>query len=206
MKEKKIKRMKLSNNLLVNLSLEKVWKFFDDTDSFAKTVPTLKEYTLINETEFKGKVGITLGKIPIRSRLDFEITEKVHQEKICGKGVSYLGESIVNMKKSKNESGEITKKSCGKLDIILKLASDGEGRTLVQFSADIVAEGRLRKIYQSIINTKIPTLKQEFVDNLRKTLQVQIDQLPEIDAETGEVIPEPPKKRRFFRRMVTQEA
>lgn len=180
-KEKKNKVIKIVNNLVIGMPLDKMWAFFDNTDEFAKTVPTLKEYTLTSDTEFTGKVGITLGKIPIRSRLDFTITEKQAPGLIVGEGVSYLGASLVGMKKSKKETREVNKKSVGYLKIRLELSEFSTGKTLVKFSADVQAEGRLKKIYQSIIKTKVPALKQELVDNLKEALKVSIEQLSDIE-------------------------
>lgn len=202
-----MKGVRIINHLNVKKSTDELWKFFSNIEKFAAIVPSVIEYRMVDDVTFTGKVGVTLGKIPVRSKLTFNITRKIGPSFMEAEGVSYLGEAVVSMKRSGKETAEVNKKSVGRIKTTLNLVSLTDGETRVEFVADIFSEGRLRKIYESIIKFKVPFLKKQFVENLTHELGIAIEQLPEPEnsgapeIDDGENTPKKKGKiRQFFSR------
>ncbi len=203
--KKTAKPVRISNTLLVNKPIHELWEFFADIERFAGFVPTVKEYKMEDEVTFSGKVGVTLGKIPVRSKIIFKITKKEGPFYMEAEGISYMGETIVEMKKSKSEAGEINKKSVGRISTTLRLSVESDNSTRLDFVANVVAEGKLRNIYNSIVKLKVPAIKKEFVENLRRAFSVAVEQIEDqVEAVIGVETPAGEKKpgriRRFFSR------
>jgi|GEM_PF-2862923 len=203
--KKTAKPVKISNTLLVNKPIQELWDFFVDIERFAGFVPTVKEYKMEDDVTFSGKVGVTLGKIPVRSKVIFKITKKEGPFYLEAEGISYMGETIVEMKKSKSEAGEINKKSVGRISTTLRLTVESEHSTRLEFVANVVAEGKLRNIYNSIVKLKVPAIKKEFVENLRRAFSVAVEQIEEVaipvaDSESPAGEKKKGKIRSFFSR------
>lgn len=201
--------VRIVNNLNIKKNSDELWQFFSNIQKFAAIVPSVIEYRMVDDVTFVGKVGVTLGKIPVRSKLTFNITKKNAPSFMEAEGVSYLGEAVVSMKKSGKETTEVNKKSVGRIATTLNLIALSASETRVEFVADIIAEGRLRKIYESIIKFKVPLLKNQFVENLTKELGITVEQLPEPENVEGPEYPDAAPKqkgkiRQFFSRKKNQ--
>lgn len=197
--------VRIVNHLNIKKSTQDLWDFFSNIEKFASIVPSVIEYRMIDDVTFAGKVGVTLGKIPVRSKLTFNITTKKAPDFMAAEGVSYLGEAVVGMKRSGKETTEVNKKSVGRITTTLNLIALSASETRVEFVADVFAEGRLRKIYESIIKFKVPLFKRQFVEKLAAELLTEIEQLPEpehvLAPESGDIGEKKKGRiRRFFTR------
>ncbi|MBV6492521.1 MAG: hypothetical protein LDLANPLL_00515 [Turneriella sp.] len=195
--------VRIVNHLNIKKPVQDLWSFFSNIEKFASIVPSVIEYRMVDETTFIGKVGVTLGKIPVRSKLTFNITKREAPLFMAAEGVSYLGEAVVSMKKSGKETAEVNKKSVGRITTTLNLIVISDSETRVEFVADVFAEGRLRKIYESIIKFKVPLFKRQFFESLTTELGTPIEQLPEPEAVVPEMKTDEPQKRKlknFFKR------
>ncbi|MBI2897830.1 MAG: hypothetical protein HYY06_30000 [Deltaproteobacteria bacterium] len=146
----------------------RVWELVGNIDAFARCVPTLIEHEVQDDDRAVGIVGVTLGAIPIRSRVDIEVTERRPPERLRGRAVSYLGDTIATQIR-KGQPGAVAADAVGRIDIVLDLEEAGE-RTRLRFQCDVEAEGKLEKIYQSILRLKADALKAELERNVRAAL------------------------------------
>lgn len=197
--------VRIVNHLNIKKSTEDLWAFFSNIEKFASIVPSVIEYRMIDDVTFAGKVGVTLGKIPVRSKLTFNITTKQAPDFMAAEGVSYLGEAVVSMKRSGKETTEVNKKSVGKITTTLNLIALSSSETRVEFVADVFAEGRLRKIYESIIKFKVPLFKRQFVEKLAAELLTEIEQLPEPEEISHPEVPGGEKKKGRFRQFFSRK-
>lgn len=166
----------IEDQFVINKPRSEVWAFFDDFNGLATCVPTLKEFELHGGNVIEGKVGVTLGAIPVTSKVHIEVTTKRAPECIQAHGLSYLGETIATQL-AKGES-KYQAEDTGQLYLHLDLRDEGPGRTRVMLCAGVEAEGRLRKMYESIMRLKVPAMKQEFKDKVSAALKTTCDALP----------------------------
>jgi carbon monoxide dehydrogenase subunit G len=148
---------------------EYVWSLVGDIHAFARCVPTLVEHEIVGPDRATGVVGVTLGAIPVRSRVDIEITERQAPELLLGKAVSYLGDTIVSQLRG-GQAGSVPPDAVGTILMRLELHTAGERRTRLVFRCDVDAEGKLERIYQSILRLKADSLKAEFERNVKSAL------------------------------------
>jgi len=158
----------LNDKIVFDASREKVWSLLNDFEKFAKCIPTLKEYVIDGNTA-EGIVGVTLGAVPIESKI--QLTFKINEEGYCivANGVSYLGETIQNIKKNKDKPIKINNDSVGKFDVMCVLFN-ADGKTSLVYEVKVNAEGKLQKIYESIIRLKLPAMQQEFYEKFSSNL------------------------------------
>lgn len=158
----------IEDQFVVHRPLSEVWQFFDDFAGLAACVPTLQEFSIVSEREIEGKVGVTLGAIPVTSKVRIEVTEKREPTCIQAIGVSYLGETIATQ--LARDAGNYKVDDTGLLYLHLDLQDEGGAATRVMFCAGVEAEGKLRKMYESIIRLKVPAMKAEFRDKVARAL------------------------------------
>lgn len=153
--------------------IQDVWNFFNDFETFAKCIPTLKEYKITDMEAKKGegKVGMKLGMIPVESRLVMQVTEMREPECIKAEGYSFLGETLVEQIRSGKAMEGIDKGSMGKIALHLDLRQTDDGKTKIIYQANVEAEGRLRKIYDAIMKLKSKALQTEFEEGIKKALE-----------------------------------
>ncbi len=158
---------------VVAKSIQDVWNFFNDFETFAKCIPTLKEYKITDMEAKKGegKVGMKLGMIPVESRLVMQVTEMREPECIKAEGYSFLGETLVEQIRSGKAMEGIDKGSMGKIALHLDLRQTDDGKTKIIYQAHVEAEGRLRKIYDAIMKLKSKALQAEFEEGIKKALE-----------------------------------
>ena len=158
----------IEDQFIIRRPLADVWRFFDDFAGLAACVPTLQEFSIVSDREIEGKVGVTLGAIPVTSKVRIEVTEKRAPECIQAFGVSYLGETIATQLARNAANYKVD--DTGLLYLHLDLRDEGGAGTRVMFCAGVEAEGKLRKMYESIIRLKVPAMKAEFRDKVGRAL------------------------------------
>jgi carbon monoxide dehydrogenase subunit G len=161
----------IDDQFVIRKPLAEVWAFFDDFEGLATCVPTLQEFAITADNRIEGKVGVTLGAIPITSKIRLEITEKRPLECIQAHGLSYLGETIATQLSKDADKYQIT--DTGQIYLHLDVRSEDAESTRIMFCAGVEAEGKLRKMYESIMRLKVPAMKVEFMDKVGKALQAE---------------------------------
>lgn len=160
----------IEDQFVVGRPLHEVWAFFDDFAGLAGCVPTLQQFAIVRENLIEGKVGVTLGAIPITSKVRLEIRERRQPHCIQAFGISYLGETIATQLTKPGEKEKYAHGDAGQLYLHLDLLEEELSSTRVMMCAGVEAEGRLRKIYESIIRLKVPAMKAEFRDRVSRAL------------------------------------
>lgn len=183
--------IRLEARFLLKTPLERTWGFFADFHRFAQCIPTLKSYQLLDETKAEGKVGVKLGVLPVESRVYIEIKEKRAPECIKAEGISYLGETIVEQIRQ-GDAGRFDRDAVGRFQIHLDLREQTP-HSLVLFEAGVEAEGRLRRIYESIIKRKLPEMKKEFLEKVMGALQCEAKELEKVEAPASSIPIEQPE-------------
>lgn len=161
----------IEDQFVIPKPINDVWQFFDDFEGLAACVPTLKEFRIEGDNIIEGKVGVTLGAIPVTSKVRLEVAAKRAPECIMAHGVSYLGETIATQL-----AKDVTKyrsDDTGRLYLHLDLRPEGPTATRVLICAGVEAEGKLRKIYESIMRLKVPTMKKEFQEKIGRALATE---------------------------------
>lgn len=161
----------IEDQFVIRRPLPEVWRFFDDFAGLAACVPTLQEFAIVSDREIEGKVGVTLGAIPVTSKVRIEVTEKRAPVCIQAFGVSYLGETIATQ--LARDAANYKVDDTGLLYLHLDLHDEGDGATRIMFCAGVEAEGKLRKMYESIIRLKVPAMKAEFRDKVGRALAAE---------------------------------
>jgi carbon monoxide dehydrogenase subunit G len=154
--------------VLVACSLDHAWALFNRFDEVASLIPTVKRLER-HEDALWATVGVQLGVLSVTSRLMLKV---VHIEpwRICAEGWSFLGETLHDQVNRAGPEG-IERDAKGKLSIELELEHAPDGTVRVRYSAQVEAFGRLRRIYQSILDNKAPAMMQDFAERLRGALE-----------------------------------
>ena len=158
----------IEDQFVIQKPVNEVWAFFDDFEGLATCVPTLKEFKLVEGNRIEGKVGVTLGAIPVTSKIRLDITSKRAPECIQAHGISYLGETISTQ--LAKDATKYQANDTGELFLHLDLRAESSTSTRVMLSAGVEAEGKLRKMYETIMKLKVPAMKQEFMDKVGKAM------------------------------------
>jgi carbon monoxide dehydrogenase subunit G len=161
----------IRDELVVARPAADVWAFLERFDDFARCVPTLKEWRVDGET-ITGKVGVVLGAVPVESNVELEITDRRPPCCIEARGISFLGETIANLRGGRE--GQVRRADSGRVILHLDVCDEGGGRTRLRYLAGVEAEGRLRKVYESILRLKVPAMKQEFAAKVAAALGVEV--------------------------------
>ncbi len=159
----------------VRCRIEDAWDLFCRFGDVAALIPTVEQVEFEGE-QVHARVEIKLGALPISSRIILEVLEQ-EPYLLRARGVSYLGETLTEQMK-KNIDG-IGAGSVGLLNLRLELApGDKEGDVTISYRGEVDAKGRLKRIYKAILKTKVPTMMEEFAENIREALE----SLPETEA------------------------
>jgi carbon monoxide dehydrogenase subunit G len=146
------------------------WRLIEDINRFATCIPTLIEHRIIDDTHIEGRVGVRLGLVPVSSRISIDIVERRAPTCIKALGVSYLGEAVAKPGAKSGGGQALSRDSVGTLDIHIDLRDGEAGGTRVKYVAGVEAEGRLRRIYEMLIKTKVPEFQREFREKLAAAL------------------------------------
>ena len=178
---------RIDGRVEVRCTPERAWELFTRFDDVARLIPSVEEVEIQGDRVL-ARVVVKLGALPISSRIVLEVTEQTPMACLKAVGVSYLGETVVEQL-AKKELREIHADSVGRLDLHLDIRPGAsEGMTAVIYEASVEADGRLRRIYDSILKTKAPGMMREFAENLRTTLEAPLPAgrtLPSLAAPTA---------------------
>ncbi|MCC6808790.1 MAG: hypothetical protein IT381_15295 [Deltaproteobacteria bacterium] len=166
----------LDGKIEVHCTLDEAWDLFCRFGDVAKLIPSVEHVEVSGDT-VNGRVGVHLGKLFVSSRITLQVTERKPFACLKAQGVSYLGETIRTQVTSKDVG--IDKESVGQLRLHLDLrAGEQIEQTWVIFHAEVEAEGRLRRIYESILKNKAPAMMDEFAVNIKRTLEAETPAVP----------------------------
>lgn len=161
--------IRVQDQLTFDLPVETVWEFINDKETMAKCIPTLKSYKIVDDDHVEGIVKIQLGILPVESRVSLEVVQRDAPVRVIGKGISYLGESISSLVKEVRP-GAVNKDSVGIFTVQVDLNRDGPDKTTVVASIEVDAEGKLKRIYDSIMEKKLPTLRADFIEKVQAAI------------------------------------
>jgi len=179
---------------------ERAWDLLTRFDDLARLIPSV-EGVEVQGDRVLARVAVKLGVLPITSRVVLEVTERRPMACLKAIGISYLGETVVEQL-AKKPLHEITSDSAGRLELHLDLRpGEREGSVAVIYEASVEAEGRLRRIYDSILKTKAPGMMREFAENIRTALETEsapalaalppLAEMPPVEPESVELAPPP---------------
>lgn len=172
----------IDGEIKVRCGLEEAWDLFCRFGDVAKLIPSVEHVEVDGDRVF-GRVGIKLGILFVSSRVALEVVERTDRACLKAVGVSYLGETIQDQVAKKGVRG-IDSDSTGRVKIQLDLApTDDEDFVNLTYAAEVEAEGRLKRIYQSIIKNKAPAMMTEFAENVRNTLEHPSTEDPSVETE-----------------------
>lgn len=164
-----------NGEVLVACALEEAWALFNRFEEVAGLIPTVKSIEFVGD-EIWATVGVKLGVLSITSRLMLQVV-KMEPWRISAEGWSFLGETLHDQVNRRGPEG-IERDAKGKITIHLELERHADGGVCVKYAAEVEAFGRLRRIYQSILESKAPTIMEEFAQRLRGALEAQAVETP----------------------------
>ncbi len=160
--------LSVNGSVEVRCTLEEAWDLFSRFGDVARLIPTMREVQ-VDGDQVHATVATTLGALPITSRVALEVTGRKELEYLEAEGVSYLGETIHEQVK---KIRDVAKDSAGRFSMRLDLKpSATEGCIVISYHAEVEAKGRLKRIYNAILKTKVPGMMEEFATNLREALE-----------------------------------
>ena len=169
----------------VRCTLAAAWDLFTRFGDVAELIPTVEEVEVDGDTVY-ARVETKLGILPISSRVTLQVTDRKPNCCLKAEGVSYLGETIRDQVSPNKEIQGIDKDSTGRLSLHLDLRpAEAQGAITISYSAEVEAYGRLKRIYRSILKTKVPGMMKEFAENLRTELEAG----DEVGSETENAAP-----------------
>lgn len=156
----------------VRCTKEAAWDLFCRFGDVAALIPSV-EGVEVDGDRVHARVATKLGALPVSSRVMLEVVERKPFACLKARGVSYLGETIEQQVRKGIEG--VAADSTGQLSLHLDLrAGDEDGITCVIYTAEVEAKGRLKRIYQAILKTKVPGMMDEFAANIRGALEVEV--------------------------------
>ncbi len=174
--------LSVDGKIEVRCSLEEAWALFCRFGDVAALIPTVEEVEVDGE-RVHARLSTKIGALPISSRVTLEVIERKQFECLRAEGFSYLGETI--KEQLKKDVAGVAHDSVGRMHLHLDLRpSERAGHIHIIYNAEVEAKGRLKRIYQTILKTKVPGMMAEFAVNLRGALERE-EVLPVAPAETA---------------------
>lgn len=163
--------LEIDGSVEVKCTIDAAWDLFCRFGDVAALIPTVEEVEVEGDRVY-ARVVAKLGVLPVSSRVNIEVTERKPYACLKAVGVSYLGETIREQISPHKEIRGINAESAGHLMLHLDLRpGESDDHVRVIYHAEVEAEGRLKRIYQSILKTKAPAMMAEFAENIRTTLE-----------------------------------
>jgi len=163
-------------------------------DDLAALIPSVDRVE-VDGDDVHAHVAVKLGRLSVNSRVKLTVVERTKYACLKAEGVSYLGETIRTQ--IKPDKAGIDAGSVGRLKLHLDLRKGENPRqVMVIYTAEVEAEGRLKRVYQSILKTKAPAMMEEFATNIRTALESD-DPAPMVPA-----VPEPAGTLSLWQRFV----
>lgn len=162
--------LSIEGKVEVRCTLDQAWSLFSRFGDVASLIPSVESVEVDGDV-VHAKLCTRLGALPVSSRVRLEVVERTPYACLKAEGVSYLGETV------RDQVGKmkgVERDSVGRMTLHLDLRStEAPDRIAVIYSAEVEAEGRLKRIYQAILKTKAPGMMEEFAQNIRGALERQ---------------------------------
>src|SRR5690606_2721111 len=153
----------------VRCTKEAAWDLFCRFGDIAALIPSVEEVQ-VDGDRVHARVATKLGALPVSSRVTLEVVERKPFACLKARGVSYLGETIETQIPKTVEG--VSSDSAGQLFLHLDLRPGESDETVsVIYTAEVQANGRLRRIYRAVLKTKVPSMMEEFAANIRGALE-----------------------------------
>jgi len=173
----------------VRCTLDEAWELFSRFGDVAALIPSVEEVEVDGDL-IHARVATKLGALPVTSRVTLKVVERRERECLRAEGLSYLGETIKEQIK-KNVKG-VAEDSVGRMKLHLDLRpSTRPGHIEVIYVAEVEAKGRLKRIYQTILKTKVPGLMEQFAQNIRCALEQGVAEAAEVGAADAAIVEAP---------------
>ncbi len=161
--------LSIDGSVGIRCSLETAWDLFSRFETLAGLIPSVDRVEVEGD-DVHAHVSVRLGRLSVSSRVKLTVVERKPLACIRAEGVSYLGETIRTQ--IKPDKAGIDAGSVGRLSLHLDLRpADEPEHVMVVYASEVQAEGRLKRVYQSILKTKAPTMMAEFAENIREALE-----------------------------------
>ena len=154
----------LKNSFFVEKEINAVWNFLNRVEDLAFCMPTCKKLNVVDEKTVDTLLRVTLGRLPIESEARFTITEAVPPKKLIARGQVFMGRAMGGVWKM------VDRKAEAEVVIELELEQASSDRTAIHYLIEIRAEGRLKRIYDSVVKSKGEEIERTFVDNINSRI------------------------------------
>ncbi len=139
----------------IGVPAAKVWDFLIDIHQFASCMPGLEKVTQIDDRTFDGMIGATVG--PISGKFSFRSTIVESRPP---------KELVVRTEGTDSVTG-----SSMTVNVTATLREPMEGRTELNYHANVEIKGRLAILGDMILRATATLLLEEFAKRLRKRLE-----------------------------------
>ncbi len=156
--------MTLKNSFYVSRGIESVWSFLNRVEDLAFCMPTCKKLNVVDERTVDIVLRVTLGRLPIESEARFTITDTLPPKKLTVRGQVFMGRSMGAVWRM------VDRKAEAEVLIELELEEVSQNQTVIHYLIEIKAEGRLRRIYDSVIKAKGAEIERTFVNNVNSRI------------------------------------
>ncbi|MEE8448984.1 MAG: SRPBCC domain-containing protein [Thermodesulfobacteriota bacterium] len=154
----------LKNSFYVSRGIESVWSFLNRVEDLAFCMPTCKKLNVVDERTVDIVLRVTLGRLPIESEARFTITDTLPPKKLTVRGQVFMGRSMGAVWRM------VDRKAEAEVLIELELEEVSQNQTVIHYLIEIKAEGRLRRIYDSVIKAKGAEIERTFVNNVNSRI------------------------------------
>ena len=144
--------MHFEDKFEVSAPLETVWKFVTNPDDFAKIIPDLQSYEVIDERQFKAtfKIGLGMIKGTLNMNFRFEEMEPMSRVKVVGRGSGMQSTA----------------------DLVINLnLQPSDGKTLVSWSADLNVGGLVASVGARLLESTTKKKVKEIVEGIQKVIE-----------------------------------
>ncbi len=144
--------MHFEDKFEVQAPVETVWNFITSPKDFAKIIPDLQKFEIVDERQFKAafKVGLGMIKGTINMTFKFEDMEPMTKMKVVGRGSGL--------------------QSTADLTIDLNL-QPSDGKTLIAWSADLNVGGMVASVGARLLESTTKNKVKEIVEGIKKAIE-----------------------------------
>jgi carbon monoxide dehydrogenase subunit G len=144
--------MHFEDNFIVQSPLSTVWHFVTTPNEFVKTIPDLKKYEKISETEFHASFKIGLGMIKGTMNMQFSFSDLKPMSSLVVRG--------------RGTGPQLS------VDILISLALNAEAdKTKVAWFADVAIGGVAASVGSRLIESTTKTKVKEIVQGIKSKLE-----------------------------------
>jgi carbon monoxide dehydrogenase subunit G len=149
--------MLLKNTFDVPHRIDTVWEFFEDIPQVAACLPGAELTEVVDEDDYKGRVGVSLGPVKLRFHGTAHITER-----------DAAAKRLVLDAEGADEKG----RGQASLQVIAQLTSTGAG-TRVVLDQDLDLSGAAAQYGRGMIADVTSTLMGQFATNMQRRIEAK---------------------------------